>query len=74
MPSGMRSRPRLCAISTLSTMLRPTKPTLRPTAAAMSTICWMRWIELAKQETSTLRGAARHSSSMRFHTARSDGV
>ena len=33
------------AISTLSTMLRPTKPTLRPTAAAMSTTCWMRWIE-----------------------------
>ena len=33
MPSGIRSRPMPCAISTLSTMLRPTKPTLRPTAA-----------------------------------------
>ncbi len=31
LPSGMRSLSRPCAISMLSTMLRPTKPTLRPT-------------------------------------------
>ncbi len=71
---GNRSRFMPCAISTLSTMLRPIKAILRPAAAAMFTICWMRGIDEAKQETITLRVAARVSSSMRGRTVRSEGV
>src|SRR5713226_5212929 len=37
-PSGMRRRSSPCAISTLPTMLRPMKATLRPTSPAMSTL------------------------------------
>src|SRR2546425_1285988 len=73
-PSGMRKHSRSCAISTLSTMLRPTKATFRPTRCAISMTCWMRWMDDAKQESTTLRGAVRQSSSMRGTTARSVGV
>ncbi len=58
----------------LSTMLRPTKATLRPTREAMSMTCWMRWMEEAKHDKTTRRGAERQRSSRRGTTARSDGV
>ena len=64
----------LCAISTLSTMLRPTNAHFAARGRGDVDHLLNAMHRTAKHETKTFFGAARKSSSMRDTTARSDGV
>jgi len=72
-PSGTSMWPRVRPMFTFLRMERPTRATLRPSAAAASTTCWTRWMFEAKLVT-TMRPSQRpKTSSRRGPTPDSDG-
>jgi hypothetical protein len=69
--SDTRRYPSERAAATLWCMLRPRNATRRPTRTAASHTCWIRWMWLAKQATTTSRRASRMMSYRTGPTERS---
>ena len=75
MPSGKVRSPMEWASSMFLAIERPMVATCRPLATAASTICWIRWMWLAKQATMRrLPGRAMNSRRMVWPTVLSDSV